>query len=74
MSSKLMWMQVKFGRELRVFVSAYGTDSARNDTEREDFQNYLDDCFGANVSIIQYSGEAVVQWPAFGHANLGSQV
>ena len=37
MSSWLMWVQVKFGRDLWVFVSSYDFGSERNKTEREAF-------------------------------------
>ena len=37
-------MKVKFGGESWVFVSAYGPGSEREETEREAFWNYLDDC------------------------------
>ena len=42
-SLKLMCVKVKFV-ELWVFVSAYGTYSERDETEREGFWNDLDDC------------------------------
>ena len=47
-------MKEKFGRELWVFMSTYGSGSKRVETDREAFRNYLDDClqsYGANVSI-----------------------
>ena len=33
-SLRLMWVKVNFGRDLRVFVSAYGPASMRDGTER----------------------------------------
>ena len=50
-----MWVKVKFVRESWVFVYAYGPGSEREETEREAFWNYLDDClqsFGVNVCIV----------------------
>ena len=38
-------MKLKFGKELWVFVSTYDPGSERDETEREAFQNNLDDCF-----------------------------
>ena len=52
-SSRLMWVKVKFGRELWMFTYAYGSEM--DETEREAFYNDLDDClqsFGVNVNIV----------------------
>ena len=43
-SSRLMRVKVKFGRELWVFVCAYGPAGERDETEREAFWNDLDNC------------------------------
>ena len=44
LSSRLMWVEVKFGSELWVFVSAYGLGSGMYVIEKEAFWNDLDDC------------------------------
>ena len=54
-SSRLMWMKVKMGREMWVFVSAYGPGSEKSVEEREAFWIDLGDClesFGENVSVV----------------------
>uniref|UniRef100_A0A8C8DHP6 ribonuclease H n=1 Tax=Oryzias sinensis TaxID=183150 RepID=A0A8C8DHP6_9TELE len=54
-SPRLMWVKVKFQKELWVFVSAYGPGSERNEEERVTFWNDLDEClqgFGANVNVV----------------------
>ena len=54
-SSRLMWMKVKFGQEIWVFVSAYGPGSEREEEERETFWKDVDEClqsFGANVNVV----------------------
>jgi len=48
-------VKVKFGRELWVFVSAYGPGSERDEEEREAFWNDVDEClqsFGTNVNVV----------------------
>ena len=45
-SSRLMWVRVKWGKENWVFVSAYGPGSERNEEERESFWNSLSECLG----------------------------
>ena len=55
MSSKLMWVKLKFVRELWVLVFTSGPGSERNETEREVFWNDLEEClesFGVNVDIV----------------------
>ena len=37
-------MKVKFGKELWVLWYVYGPGSEREETEREAFWNYLDEC------------------------------
>ena len=39
-----MWVKVKFGEELRVFVSAYGPESERSEEQREAFWSELEGC------------------------------
>ena len=54
-SSRIMWVKVKFGRESWVFVSAYGPGREKSDGEREDFWSGLDEClqsFGGNVRVV----------------------
>ena len=43
-SSRLMWVKVRFGRECWAFVSAYGPDSGKDENERENFWNDLTEC------------------------------
>ena len=42
--SRLMWVKVKFGCEVWVFISAYGPGSERSEDERTSFWNELNDC------------------------------
>ena len=54
-SSRLMWVKVKFGSEIWVFLSAYGPGSERDEAERENFWNEVDDIlqsFGQRVNIV----------------------
>ena len=56
-SSRLMWVKVKWGREVWVFVSAYGPGSERTEEEREEFWVSLSDCIeavckGCNVVVM----------------------
>ena len=53
--SRLVWVKVKFGRELWVFASAYDPGSERKEIERKTFWNDLYDClqsFVVNMSIV----------------------
>ena len=43
-SSRLMWVRVRLGRECWAFVSAYGPGSERSEEERDTFWNELADC------------------------------
>ena len=43
-SSRLMWMKVKLGREMWVFVSAYGPGSEKRVEESEAFWVYINEC------------------------------
>ena len=43
-SSRMMWVKVKFGHEWWAFVSAYGPGSERDEDEREAFWNDVDEC------------------------------
>jgi len=55
-SLRLMWVKVKFGQELWVFVGAYGPGSERDEEERETFWNDVDEClqsFGTNVNVYR---------------------
>ena len=54
-SSRLMWVKVKFRREIWAFVSAYGPGSERGDEEREDFWSDVEEClesFGPEVKVV----------------------
>ena len=54
-SSRLMWVKVKWGQEVWVFVSAYGPGSERSADEREDFWTDLADCVevvGKGCSVV----------------------
>ena len=44
MSSRLMWVRVRMGRECWAFVSAYGPGCERSEEEREEFWNELTSC------------------------------
>ena len=46
-SSRLMWVRVRFGRECWAYVSAYGPGSERGEDEREGFWNELAQCVGS---------------------------
>ena len=43
-SSRMMWVRVRLGRECWAFVSAYGPGSEKSEEEREAFWNELADC------------------------------
>ena len=43
-SSRVMWVKVKWGREVWVFVSAYGPGCERSEDEREEFWRSLGEC------------------------------
>ena len=43
-SSRLMWVRVRMGRECWAFVSAYGPGCERSEEERDEFWNYLTRC------------------------------
>ena len=43
-SSRVMWVKVRIGRECWVFISAYGPGSEKNEEEREEFWSGLNDC------------------------------
>ena len=43
-SSRLMWVKVKFGCEVWMFISAYGPGSERSEDERTSFWNELSEC------------------------------
>ena len=47
-SSRIMWVRVRLGRECWAFVSAYGPGSERSDEERDEFWNELVNCVGMN--------------------------
>ena len=54
-SSRLMWAKVKFGKEMWVFVSAYGPGSERGEAERDNFWNMVDDTlqsFEERVNVV----------------------
>ena len=54
-SSRLMWVKLKFGQERWVIVSAYGPGTERRENEREQFWNELRDCvssFGDNEKVV----------------------
>ena len=56
-SSRLLWVKVKFGKDMWVFVFVFAHDAGieRDETERKTFLNDLDDClqsFGVNVGIV----------------------
>ena len=44
MSSRLMWVRVRIGRECWAFVSAYGPGCERSEEERDEFWNELTRC------------------------------
>ena len=43
-SSRLMWVRVRMGRECWAFVSAYGPGCERSEEERDEFWNELTRC------------------------------
>ena len=43
-SSRVIWVRVRIGRECWAFVSAYGPGSERTEEEREEFWSELTDC------------------------------
>ena len=54
-SSRIMWMKVKLGKEMWVFVSAYGPGSEKSIEEREAFWIDLNECIeglGRNVNVV----------------------
>ncbi|XP_076031278.1 uncharacterized protein LOC143019503 [Oratosquilla oratoria] len=54
-SSRIMWMKVKLGKEMWVFVSAYVPGSEKSMEEREAFWIDLNECIeglGRNVNVI----------------------
>ena len=54
-SSRLMWVKVKFEQELWIFVSAYGLGGEWDETDREAFWTEFDECmqsFEADASIV----------------------
>ena len=55
-SSRLMWVRVRFGRECWAYVSAYGPGSERGEDERERFWNELAQC----VSSLSRKSHVVV--------------
>ena len=44
MSSRLMWVRVRMGRECCAFVSAYGPGCERSEEERDEVWNELTRC------------------------------
>ncbi len=55
MSSRIMWVKMKVGCEVWVFVSAYGPGIEIKEEKREEFWVDLNECvesFGMNVNII----------------------
>ena len=55
-SSRLMWVKVKFGCEVWMFISAYGPGSERSEDERTSFWNELSEC----VRIVKVRENVVV--------------
>ena len=55
-SSRMMWVRVRIGRECWAFVSAYGPGSEKTEEEREGFWNELTEC----VSSLGRSNNVVV--------------
>ena len=54
-SSRLMWVKIRMGRECWAFVSVYGPGSERTGEEREGFWSGLSDCvesLGKNSYVI----------------------
>ena len=46
-SSRLMWVRVRIGREYWVFMSAYGPGSEKTEEEREEIWSELTECVGS---------------------------
>ena len=46
LSSKLMWVRVRLGRECWAFISAYGPGCEKSEEERDLFWNELNRCVG----------------------------
>ena len=46
-SSRIMWVRLKFGRERWVFVSAYGPGMEKDEKERDGFWEDLQECLGS---------------------------
>ena len=54
-SSRIMWVKMKMGLNVWVFVSVYGPGGERDEQERDDFWNDLNDClgnFGNNCNVV----------------------
>ena len=54
-SSRLVWVRVKIGRESLVFISAYGPGTEKSEEEIEEFWNELSECvrsFGRSESVV----------------------
>lgn len=54
-SSRVMWVKVKWESEVWVFVSVYGPGKEHEDEERERFWNELNECIGSmseNVNVV----------------------
>ena len=55
-SSRLMWVRVRLGRECWAFVSAYGPGTERSDAERDEFWDELASCVedlsGRNYVVV----------------------
>ena len=55
-SSRLMWVRIRIGRECWVFVSVYGPGSERSEEEREEFWSELSECVdglrGRNIVVV----------------------
>ena len=55
-SSGLIWVKVKFGCQMWMFISAYGPGSERNEDERTNFWNELSEC----VRLVKVRENVVV--------------
>ena len=54
-SSRMMWVKVKWGCEVWVFLSVYGPGAEKSDDERNDFWNAISGCiasFGVNCQVV----------------------
>jgi exonuclease III len=54
-SSRILWVKMKWEGESWIFVSAYGPGSERSDQEREEFWKELSECidgFGINSQVV----------------------